>query len=866
MTFRHLISSAFVFAALCATASAQGLVREWTIPYPYGTLPSISSDGGLFARTLSTTEIVRYNGITGLIRDTVTTPFVESPDRVAFCGNTLYMLAGTRNDSLNMYRCAASATQCDSTPYTFRFAPLGPADHSNNVKSVGLYAVPHYPRVLLRSRIEFSYPDSYTDNNYGKCEEIDTTTFLPLHAVEGHLMSVSWSAEPDAFVRNYHAYTYDISSSPDYYTFTDWCTETHRGVLASERRYFSNNYGGESRPAEFDYSVHSGALHNIIYDTVVYDMMLKKKVVLPSRFGKILASLYPPMYVLKIRQGADGDVMSVYHYINGTTHELDTVPSCDDVWINGPNAVMYMLDTLSKSLTRYRIAPFTVSDTVILSVDTVRQKILMPIKLTVRPYAAKNAGHVTRWTVGDSTYVSKDRTVSMISTQIGEQPTSVMVVDTLLDDTLQARGPLLTLYRPEKNIMASNEPTVKRALHGCSADGSELLMSSIASMTRYHIPLEPADQAYAPTSLSETYAFGAFFTSDSLRLAIGETRGSQTLFSFYNSDVTLKNPTLVDTLSVIHAPPSYTTDRVRFDNRSLYNPELGQHITLFRVSQTEVSNEYLYDGVYLHPSKRLPKGRWLLYGGLHGLYHRPTPEFMFADASYRNTILVTGTDFIRSVGLYAIDTLFKIDRSFVGSPVGAFQIDSLTIVTTNGILKLGTLWERVRAYSFTDGFKVFRMDKQHSLVLRKDRKNIASVIDHRTGSTVEDIGEGFGVPIDAAYDPARNLLHVIDTYNIISTYTIGTPVSVEEEHHERSEERRLLIHPLLFGQYSVSLPDNVRSLAVFDLTGRCVVTTDVDAASTDITFDMPPGQGAGVYVVVAHGAQGPVTATFVHQR
>ncbi|RPI65980.1 MAG: hypothetical protein EHM43_12000, partial [Ignavibacteriae bacterium] len=314
MTFRHLISSAFVFAALCATASAQGLVREWTIDYPYPTMPPISSDGELFARSLSTTAVVRYDGATGMVRDTITTPFTAYQDRVAFCGSSLYVLTGTRRDSLPMFRCGASDTVFERTPYTFRYFLSYNSTDSVYVKSVSLYSVPEHPFVLVKSMTSGTAPGGPVSFSTGQCESVDTTTFQATDKIDGELTSVSWSADPNAFIRVFQESEYDLGGFPNTYTAVAWCIETFRGAVAAKREYLRRNENGETAPNGFHRAVHAGALHNIIYDTVVYDLKMSRKKVLPDRSGRILGSLYSPSIVLKVNKDTSGDILSAYDY------------------------------------------------------------------------------------------------------------------------------------------------------------------------------------------------------------------------------------------------------------------------------------------------------------------------------------------------------------------------------------------------------------------------------------------------------------------------------------------------------------------------------------------------------------------------
>lgn len=866
MPLRHIVPFFIAFCALCASLAAQGLTHEWTVPYPFKSMPSISSDGSLFARTLDTTSIVRYNGASGSIRDTVITPFVENPERVAFCGNTLYVLSGSRNDSLVMYRCAASRTQCDSTPYTFRFTKWGDGDFSRNVTRVGLYAVPHYPHVMLSSSIDGSRSGYSASYYFGQCQDIDTTSFTPVSLVEGHLTTVRWSADLRAFTRTYYRSMFDPQGFPDYYGSGYWCNETYNGAIASTMEYYKDNHGGESTPRGFAEAVHSGALHNIVYDTVVYDMSEKRKIDLPSKNGRILASIYPPLYVLKISKGAGGDVLSAYHYLNGTSHDLDTVPSCTDVWINGVDAIMYLLDTVSKTLTRYRIAPYPIADTIIISVDKARQKIRMPVSATVQLFSAKNVAHRLEWSFGDMTFKTDQRTTTLVSAREGVQIPSVVVVDTVSHDTLRATGGGVTCYRPGKNIMVSDDTTDKRVVYGCSRSGTGLMIGGTTTLHDYQIPTVPADASYAPRLIGDTSAFGTYFSRDSMRLVLAEPRGAYTYFRYYHTDSEMNDLTLVDTLTVDNAWPEQGEYRARFLNKALYNAQQQQHITHFRVRQIEHYVGELYDGIWLHPSRNVSKGRWLLRGTSNSSIRVPTPEIMYADASYRSTLLLTEGVWLKSIDLQTMDTLFKIDRAFVGYPTESIQLDPTTIITNNGILKRSSYWERKLPFSFSDGIKVFRMDDQHSLVLRKNVNNIASVIDHATGEVIEDIGEGFGTPIDGVYDRTRNLLHVVDTNNLLSSYAIDTPVSVENEEVTHTEQRQLQVRQRSRGRYEITLPDGTNDLNVYDLTGRCVYTVAVNEQAIETEFELPSGLRSGLYLIVARSDRSTSTATMVHWR
>jgi hypothetical protein len=158
------------------------------------------------------------------------------------------------------------------------------------------------------------------------------------------------------------------------------------------------------------------------------------------------------------------------------------------------------------------------------------------------------------------------------------------------------------------------------------------------------------------------------------------------------------------------------------------------------------------------------------------------------------------------------------------------------------------------------------MDDQHSLVLRKNFNSIASVIDHATGEVIEDIGEGFGTPIDGVYDRTRNLLHVVDTNNLLSSYAIDTPVSVGNEEVTHSEQRQLQVRQRSRGCYEITLPDGTNDLNVYDLTGRCVYTVAVNEQATETEFEMPSGLRSGLYLIVARGNRSTSTATMVHWR
>ncbi len=864
MTLRSVSTLLAVFALSCAALSAQGLVREWTIDYPYPEMPKISSGGELFARPLTTTTVARYDGSTGALRDTVTTPFVGAPERVAFCGTTLYVLSGTRRDSLPMYRCSASHDTCERVPYTFRYFRASNGYDSIFVKSVGLYAVPGYPRVLVEAKIEDG--GNHTSFDRGQCEEVDTTLFTTTGVVYAKLINVSWSAETDAFVRVYYDSYFDPSTSPDDWGKTTECIETYRGHTVSSKHY-SEHLGGGSRPPNgFRNAIHSGSLNRIIYDTVEYDMVLWEGSKLPARSGKLVASLYAPTTLLQVTKIAGGEVMSAFNYVNGSVRDLDTVPSCTSVWINGRTAVMYMLDTVSKTLTRYGIAPFNGQDSISIIVEQVKQKILRPVKVTARLYTVNNAAHQFVWTLGDSTVRTSSRTTTMLSTQVGQCSTSVMAIDTLTHDTVKASGEDVTLYRPEKNIMVSNDTIIKGVIVACSPAGDSILISTPTSLFAYHVPQAYADQAFSPTSMSESYAFAGYYTSDSMRYVTSEPRGGKTFFRFYNTDVGMTGLTLVDTLTVDNAPPSDNEPYVRFYNLALYNREQRQHISLFRVRNFNYNGGWAYDGIWLHRSDRLISGRWYLKGTASKQVREPDPEILHADASYGSTLMITEKNWIQSVDLTSALPLFMIDRVFVGAPKGAIQIDSTTIVTTNGILKRGSMWTRERRFSFDDGIKLLRMDARHTLVLRSNADNVASVVDHETGNTVEEIGEGFGAPIDGVFDPVRKLLHVIDSYNYTSSYAVGTPVSVDEETNPVTDDRGLTIQLRSDGRCHVAHPTGINSISVYDLSGRCVFATTVDNSATSVDLPMPHQLLSGIYVVAAYGQERVLTGKMVYVR
>ena len=843
------MTSLQIFSAL-----SQGLIDDWSIPFTGSGEYVISHDGSQFALRISDTSVARYDGRNGNVLDTIYTPITVSADDIAYCGKKLFLMSPVSVGSNKDTTFRLCYIDIDLQPvWTSYYAKENLTSESYvNIVSIGLFSFPGQPFIGVRVSEHRSGGSSSTET--GKVDFVDTATFAVRYNLYGEPITLSWSSDLKNQLVTTRSHTSDPGPSPDTYSYHWDAIEIVNAKRQSSTGYSESDYKGTRAPDGFMQSIHSGSRSLSVFSDKlsVHNTSPKEQLTLQNFKGVALASLYAPTILLTAIATNSETVLNAYNIANGDTKPLDTLESCTRVWVNGASQIVYASDTTAKVFKRYRMVTFNNWDTIAITASNLHARLFESVTVQVQPYLSNNTIDSYVWLVDDTTKQTTTPEIVVSRDRVDTVSTRISLIDSQAGYTRTQDGPTIDFRRPNPCAMVcriSNYTTRQLAL---SPTGSAIVANA---RDEYSIPGVDSDNALQHTW--EYYAsIGVAFVDSNTRLIsqAWHTGEYSRVIKFLTQASDSSTSEYIDSFSMSFSGYNQAGQGGHI-GKIFYHKGLDRWYVFYRA--------FLGDSVY--PQK---VGVWQIRnpndtGTGHWVFNEEKWKGIYdVDHLFQKTILTTGSSSITSIDLETSDTLFTFWSQDVGSPLSAFQLNDTTIISSVGIIHKSNTWTLQQKFKFTDGIQSVRMNDNFTFILRKNADTIGCIINNHTGNVfVQKVGEGFGLPRTAVFDPVTKRIHIGDEWGLIATYNVPSITSVNEQPPLNEEGIRV--------QYStsstllVNTPFPADIIEVYSIVGEVVQTQQVEHGETEITVNLADTLSSGAYFLVVRNSKSKAVQPFI---
>lgn len=841
--------------------NGQSIARQWTAPYPKGaTSITYSHDALLYAYLVNDSTIVRGNGLTGGILDTLRVPQCQG---ITYHGSRLYIMktGGVRLDYIG-----ATSDTVVRTKATF--GDMNNGSSSDRFSKFKVLSIAGDPRVIVFANV-VSWNGS-AQSTGGVTRFIDTATHTVAEggfgandgfgiAADGQSVAASSSC---TFYRNPYS---SSSSSCTYYDVP----------IGYSPRYFisrSEGSGGSERndvlPGSLLNPMPIGVRGVVHMDGGLYDMRSHRVLSTTATQPKMLCNLGSRGLMMGMKSDVERRVLGSYDLVTQVWIPFDTLaPSLSPFstpTVYSSINVAFVYDTVTSAIMRYSLPTRSVSDTAVLR----REKDTVTLFKTVRHSVdvfCDCEGVSYRWYVnGPSIARTTTPYFDYVASNVGWYSFTVEVLDSNeavifsasnVDGLIVQRPPLPTMV-----FRASNHAILSLDL---SLNGKRLAVSTDTLLSIYDLPSAPADGAALRTlSRKGPGSLGFVGGADSLLWLMPKGDSYNGYYNYwYRSNAT------ADTLIMLQNKRRngmYGNNGQRIDyysmttsGRILYNPLFGWWYTLSWVTTTWGPG-LRSDFVARVPVYPLDTTQYdsTVHAGDPYIIEKQTVHN--ADASYDSTVIVCGWQAVRFINLLTCKQVDSIVVSWKKPIKSAIQLDATTLATTLGTYTRAESWQPNHTFDFSDGELVVRLPTaDYFVIIRADADSIGHIVSSTSGEVVYTFGQGFGIPRCAVYDAADRVIHIGDNSGIVSTWAIPAEFTtgVEEGGAVAGlHDVRIVPNPaedaFAIEGLSTTLPD-ATLITLATLTGQGLPLVPVGVGRYSLS-----GVATGVYLVsVRYGNQ-----------
>ncbi len=828
-----------------------------------------SSDGRFSAFRLNDTTIVRMVWGAQNVVDTLSVPRMRQAPSLAFVGSRLYV--ATDGKGIKYIDTAGVLQDVRIVGKITTFELYGTLYGVSDLHTIGIFGFPGCPYLIVATGYTLG-GEATTRHTTGDVCFIDSLDHVAklvfrvgdlkgiFSSANGNEIAISTNARgilhvpngPDDEYSDHHLFEFDVRKGVIQY-----------GVKLNED--YRNSKYINRHPV-----VPIGRSGLMFIDTVLFSTATKSSLNVANPPDRVICGLSAKRTVLGIDAIAEGVVLRTYDVAGGASMIVDTLIGATisklTGWASQRAGVCYVVDDQHGTTYRYRFADLQKGDTVTVFHEHRRMKLYSQITL--------NTVGITPWDAGKYIFYINGKPDTSLTPSITRRITDtglvtigVKIVSNRTSQYFSATGEPIEVYRPDSIVQDFLVDAGK--IQTISVAGDLVATSHQTYTSTGRMPTETCTNCYQPIFTLNAPSMTSFVDSNEFFYTIRKTqwwhvvdhfvyRRPLSLDTFLQAGVfaTLLEDRSVEGVGLVPYPMAeqgvfwkdQSNGRIRAAVR-VWNDWNGE-------SRPSIIVE-LYDSVASPAWKELfstedhsTRDRW-------GTSY---PEMFDVDPHFHNEVLVTMSTKLAGFSSSFDRLLFEIPLETGYREWGAFRRDRTTIVTTQSVYELiDGVWVKTHSWPFRDGYKIIRLNDSYSFILKQHPDTVGYIVNHDERTVVQTLGEGFGEPTCAAYEPTTSRIFIGDKNGSVAVFLLQVPDDpITGIHDAPTSDQENVEIDARNGIIEVSASISIRGIEIFDLLGNRLQdqwsSSDATTMSVNITH-LAQNRPVAVVLHTSHGPQ-----------